>query len=255
MKFKTAVVSLLAAGFIGSAALNADMETDRRISRTAKESYVFRNYLNKDSIEVKSKDGLVTLTGKVSEKSHKVLAEETVASLPGVKKVDNRLETVKDEAQAGSDSWTGAKIKTMLLFHRNVSATKTSVTVKDGVATLRGEAESIAQRDLTEKYVSDVEGVASVRNEMTVVQNPKSGSQTVAEAIDDASITAQVKLALLSHRSTSALATKVSTENGAVSVGGQARNGAEKDLVTALVSDIKGVKSVDNRMTVQETVK
>jgi osmotically-inducible protein OsmY len=34
-----------------------------------------------------------------------------------------------------------------------------------------------------------------------------------------------------------------------VTVGGKARNAAEKDQVTKLVNDVNGVKSVTNRMT------
>jgi len=55
---------------------------------------------------------------------------------------------------------------------------------------------------------------------------------------------------LLYHRSTSAVSTKVKTRNGAVTVSGNARNTAEKDLVTKLASDVNGVKTVKNRMTV-----
>ena len=69
------------------------------------------------------------------------------------------------------------------------------------------------------------------------------------EMIDDASITAQVKMALLFHRSTSALKTSVATKEGIVTVSGKAANAAEKDLVTKLVSDIHGVNSVVNNMT------
>jgi osmotically-inducible protein OsmY len=39
-----------------------------------------------------------------------------------------------------------------------------------------------------------------------------------------------------------------------VTVGGIAQSGAEKDLVTRLVEDIKGVKRVANDMTVEEVV-
>jgi len=68
--------------------------------------------------------------------------------------------------------------------------------------------------------------------------------------LDDASITAQVKMALLSHRSTSAVHTKVETKNGVVTLSGKAKDAAEIDLVTKYVKDIKGVKRVNNRMTV-----
>jgi len=71
------------------------------------------------------------------------------------------------------------------------------------------------------------------------------------ESIDDASITALVKMSLLFHRSTSALSTKVETTAGVVTLYGKAKNAAERDLVTKLVNDINGVKSVNNRMTIE----
>jgi osmotically-inducible protein OsmY len=225
---------------------------DDRIESSAKNSYVFKTYLKGDDIKIESKDGVVTLTGTVSEESHKSLAQETVASLPGVKSVDDKLEVKGERPAENSDLWLKAKVKTVLLFHRNVSAIKTEVDIKDGIVTLRGNADSQAQKELTTEYVKDVEGVKDVRNEMTVSKTSKKTHETLGEMIDDASITAQVKLALLSHRSTSALNTKVKTDRGVVTLGGKARNAAEKDLVTKLVTDIKGVKSVKNGMIVEE---
>ena len=65
-------------------------KVDDQIISSAKNSYVFKNYLKNDDIKIQSKDGAVTLTGTVSEESHKTLARETVAGLPGVKTVDKR---------------------------------------------------------------------------------------------------------------------------------------------------------------------
>jgi len=181
---------------------------DDRIESSAKKSYVFTTYLQGDDINIQSKDGVVTLTGTVSEESHKSLAQETVAGLPGVESVDNRLEVKGDHPAEKSDAWLKAKVKTALLFHRNVSA-MTEVNTKDGTVTLQGDATSQAQKDLTTAYVKDVEGVKDVKNEMTVSKATKTTEQTTGEKIDDASITAQVKLSLLFHRSTSALNTIV----------------------------------------------
>jgi osmotically-inducible protein OsmY len=75
--------------------------------------------------------------------------------------------------------------------------------------------------------------------------------RTAGEKIDDASITAQVKTALMTHRSTSALKTKVTTRDGEVTLTGIAKNAAEKSLVTKLITDIQGVTSVKNQMTVE----
>ena len=222
---------------------------DSRIESTAKQSYVFKTYLKDDDIKIQSVDGVVSLTGTVSEESHKSLAQETVASLQGVKSVDNRLEVKGERPAEKSDAWLTTKVKTMLLYHRNVSA-MTEVNTKDGIVTLRGEAASQAQKDLTTEYTKDVEGVKDVNNEMTVTKTSKK-TQTVVQKMDDASITAQVKMTLLYHRSTSALNTKVETKRGVVTLYGKASNAAELDLATKLANDVNGVKGVNNRMTIE----
>ena len=224
---------------------------DDSIESSAKKSYVFKTYLKGDDIKIQSMDGVVTLTGTVSEESHKTLAQETIAGLPGVKSVDNRLEVKGERPAENSDAWIMMKVKTTLLFHRSVSGSKSEVNVKDGIVTLQGEATSQAQKDLTTEYAKDVEGVKEVKNEMTVAKTSVKPDKTVGEKVDDASITAQVKMTLLYHRSTSALNTKVKTNNGVVTLGGKAKNAAEKELATKFANDVNGVKSVNNQMTIE----
>ena len=103
---------------------------------------------------------------------------------------------------------------------------------------------------MTTEYAKDVEGVKDVNNEMTVTKTSKK-KRTVGEKIDDASITAQVKMTLLFHRSTSALNTKVETKRGVVTLHGKASNAAELTLAIKLANDVHGVKRVTNRMTIE----
>jgi len=226
-------------------------EMDDRIESSARDSYVFKTYLKGDDINIKSNDGAVTLTGIVSEESRRGLARETVAGIPEVKSVDNRLEVKGASPTPNSDAWIREKVKTTLLFHRNVSTGITEVDVKDGLVTLRGAAASQAQKELTTEYAKEIDGVKDVKNEMTVSTASQSTIARVVGKIDDASITAQVKITLLYHRSTSALNTKVETRDGVVTMFGKAGNADEKALVTKLASNINGVKSVNNRMTIE----
>jgi osmotically-inducible protein OsmY len=223
---------------------------DDRIETSARQSYIFQTYLTGDDIKIESKDGLVTLTGMIAAESHKLLAQETVANLPGVKSVDNRLEVKGAPPTANSDAWLSEKVKNTLWFHRSAKDNKIEVYVKDGIVTLQGNAASQVKKDLTTEYAKDVEGVKDVKNEMAVSRPPRK-IQTADKKIDDASTTAQVKMTLLFHRSTSALDTKVVTKNGVVVVYGKAGSIAEKHLVTKIVNDVNGVKRVNNRMTVE----
>ena len=241
-----AVVSSL---LISSAPLQA-ASMDSRIESAAAKSYSFKTTLKDDSIKTVSKNGVVTLTGTVAEDSHKSLAENTVASLPGVKSVNNQLVVSGEQPVEHSDGWITMKVKTALLFHRNVSASGTTVYTKDGVVTLQGVASSQAQKELTTEYAKDIDNVKEVKNEMTIATVPATPGETMGGKIDDASITAQVKSTLLSHHSTSMLRTGVTTADGVVTVTGIAKNDAEKSLVTKLAEDINGVTSVVNNMTI-----
>ncbi len=251
-------------------AVFASPAVDRQIEDSAKSSYNFNHVLDK-KVDVKVRDGVVTLTGKVQDDAQRQLAENTVADLQGVTRVNNEIK-VEGGAKEGSDAWIAAKIRSTLIARANVSFTDTKVDVTNGAVLLTGTADSTAQKELTEAYVKDIQGVRSVNNMLRVVEKParaavntdinnnnvadrravRTDGTTAGDKMDDASITAQIKYELLSHRSTSALKTKVNTINGKVIISGDAQSDAEKDLVTKLAKDVRGVTDVDNNMTVRK---
>jgi osmotically-inducible protein OsmY len=233
---------------IFSAPLSAS-QVDSRIEATARQTYIFKTFLRDDHIKIEAKNGSVTLTGIVADNFNKALAEETLAGISGVNSVDNKLAIKNPPPSANSDTWIRDKVRWTLLFHRSVSANETGVDVRNGIVTLQGEATSSTQKNLTTEYAMDVEGVKDVRNEMTVARAAKK-TRTTGQKIDDASITAQVKMTLLYHRSTSALNTRVETKRGVVSLYGRAKNAAEKDLAQKFAGDVVGVKEVKNRMAI-----
>jgi hyperosmotically inducible periplasmic protein len=226
-------------------------EMDKRIESSAKESYVFKTYLKGDDIRIHSQDGVVTLTGIVLEETHLSLAAETVANLPGVKSVDNRLEVKDGIPEKNSDAWIRMKIKAMLMLHRNLDGANTGVEVKDGRVILQGEANNSAEKDLAAEFVKDVEGVKHVDNKMTVKQSPANRRQTLGEYIDDASIYSQIKLALLLHRGPSPFETEIIVKDGVVTVKGKAKNAAEIELVSKRIEDIPGVITIHNQMMIE----
>ena len=251
--FPLTLAAVVSAMLVTSPTVRA-ADTDSRIESSAAKSYTFKTTLKDDSIKVDSKDGVVTLTGTVAAASDKSLAGNTVASLPGVQSVDNQLVVSGAQPAEHSDAWITMKVKTALLFHRNVSATGTSVYTKDGVVTLQGVASSIAEKELTTEYAKDVDNVKEVKNDMTIAPAPAIASETTGDKIDDASITAEVKSSLMSHSATSVIHTGVTTTDGVVTLTGVAKNDVEKRLVTKLATDINGVTGVINNMTIKAVV-
>jgi osmotically-inducible protein OsmY len=263
------VVALLCAVPVGSFAA----PTDRQIEEAARSSYNFRKVLDRN-VEIKVHKGVATLSGTVPSVEQRRIAEDTVAGLEGVPRVDNQLR-VEGGAREGSDEWIALKVRSRLAVRPNVSMTNTNVTVKDGVVLLTGTAESMAQKELTEAYAKDIAGVRSVENKLQVVtpadrvrlengnvaaersgvtttpRAARENRETLGEKIDDGSITAQIKYELFAHHSTSGLKTKVETNNGRVTLTGEAQSDTERDLVTRLAKSVRGVLAVDNKMTVK----
>ncbi|HZF70885.1 BON domain-containing protein [Sulfuricurvum sp.] len=237
-------IAMAAAVLVATAVPLFASDIDDKIESSFRKSYVYKTYLKDEHIAIKSKDGVVTLSGDVLDETHKPMAQDTVEALPGVKSIENNIVIKKDDK---SDMWLKMKIQTALLFHSNVRASSTEVSVKNGVVTLKGKVQNQAQKELTTEYTKEVEGVKEVKNEMTMVNS----DATLGEKIDDASITAQVKMTLMMHKSTGAIRTGVTTNNGVVTLSGQAKNDAERDLVTKLAEDVEGVNKVVNKMSVE----
>ncbi len=272
---KTSITTFLLSGLMLTpvALFAGSSKMDHQAEKAIKESYTYRTTLD-NHVKVDVDNGVATLTGKVRDEEQSRIAEDTAAECNGVSQVVNKLKIEEDaHAKRGSDEWIALKIRSRLLVKANVSVASTDVKVQDGVVYLTGTADNTAQRDLTEEYVKDIEGVRSVKNDIQIVDKhdrdadkvakhdrdhkdndrhmDKDGHYTAGEKIDDSSITAQVKYELFSHRSTSALKTKVNTHEGHVVISGDANNDAEKALVTKLANSVRGVESVDNNMMVR----
>ena len=246
MKHKSLTAALLVL-IAGPIALLANSSTDKKIEEAATSSYNYKTVLE-DNVKVSVNDGVVTLSGTVQDKDDKALAVDTVENLPGVLSVKNEI-VVKPLYPEKSDAWMALRIRARLLVKSNVSVANTKVSVNEGFVLLTGVADNAAQKELTAIYAKEIDGVKSVQNEL--VNRDKAPTETVSEKIDDASITSQVKYALLTHKSTSMLKTKVVTNDGIVFITGSASSDAEKSLVTKLAQDVRGTKSVTNEMIVK----
>jgi len=125
--------------------------------------------------KVDVKDGIVTLGGAADNQAQKALTTEYATDIDGVKDVRNEMTVAKSSkgTQTVGDKIDDASITTMvkmtLLGHRSTSAFKTSVTTNDGVVTLSGKADNAAEIALAGKLANDVNGVQSVKNNMTII--------------------------------------------------------------------------------------
>jgi len=74
--------------------------------------------------------------------------------------------------------------------------------------------------------------------------------KTVGETIDDATVTTQVKTALVGDPEVGGLRIDVDTFKGVVTLSGAVKTAAERDKAVALATKVKGVKDVKSTLQI-----
>lgn len=74
--------------------------------------------------------------------------------------------------------------------------------------------------------------------------------KSVGETIDDATITAQVKTALLNDKDVGGLRIDVDTFKGVVTLSGAVKTAAEREKAITLARQVKGVKDVKSTLQI-----
>ena len=148
-----------------------DTMSDAYITTKVKAGLLTDSMTRGNSINVDTKDGVVTLFGTVNDEETKKHAEAQVSKMDGVTNVKNDLEIVpagKADAVSKKDSDAERNVKKAVSDAKSLSDASISVEVRNGVARLTGTAPSEKARKDAEKIAMRADGVKSVRNEIEV---------------------------------------------------------------------------------------
>ena len=116
------------------------------------------------NIVAEVKSGIVTLTGEVDWQYQRTNILKSIEQIRGFFSVVNLIK-LKPHVTASD---VQQKIKEALKRHANVEASKISVTVANGTATLSGTVESLEELDRVEAAVWSAAGVSSVVDNLRV---------------------------------------------------------------------------------------
>ncbi|WP_322979946.1 BON domain-containing protein [Pseudomonas sp. C11] len=142
-------------------------------------------------------------------------------------------------------------IWTAFALNRHLNPFKLSIDVKDGRATLNGRVESDVQKDLAEQVALSVEGIDSVDNRIEVDSAIAEGNPPgLVQHLEDATLAATVKSKLLWNSNTRGLDIQVRSENGAITLSGNAQTSAAKELAGQLAENTEGVSQVFNHLSI-----
>lgn len=183
----------------------------------------------------------------------------TTAAYAGDMDTDNKWE------KGAKDAWIDGKAEATLLFNGNLNSFDINTDVKNGNVILTGKVENSVDKKLAEELVSNIDGVVSVDNKLTIVadadmdselsEDMEEGYEEGTSELTDAKIATVIKTRLLLDTDISGFDIDVDVENGNVTLTGEVDSDAERDLAVEIAknaSDVKDVKS--NLRVVTETV-
>lgn len=169
---------------------------------------------------------------------------------------DNRSKADEWQGKA-NDAWLDGKIETSYMLNRYLNPFAIDTEVKNGVVTLSGEVESEIDKELAGEIAKGTEGVKEVNNELQVVAGSRDvGGQQAGndrdfgDFVDDATITARVKYALIANGSTEGLSIDVDTMNREVTLSGEVDSDQQKQLAERIAGNVDGVAGVKSELTV-----
>ena len=148
------------------------------------------------------------------------------------------------------DAWLDGKAESTLLFNTNLNSFDINTDVQNGVVILTGKVESDVDKALAEELVASLEGVDSVDNRLTVLNNKANKDSKMLAALMDSKIATVVKTKLLFESEISGTAIEVEVKEGVVTLLGHADSDAAKELAIAIAKNTTDVKSVVDNLTV-----
>lgn len=152
------------------------------------------------------------------------------------------------------NGWLEGKLETSYLLNSNLNNFTIDAEVDGSNAVLNGSVKSEIDKDLAEEIALSIDGIDSVDNKLTVdpeqKKSMKDGDSQFVAAIDDATISAKVKMKLMANDNISSMAIDVDTDDNIVTLKGEVKSKEQKDLAEYIAKNVAEVKKVENHLTV-----
>lgn len=198
--------------------------------------------IEETEVGVQVRDGIVTLTGKVSHYATCVAAEKAAHRVKGVLDVANELEVHPPSSSVKSDREMAEAVRRALKWDVFVPDEKIRSTVEDGWVTLEGEVRSMINKRDAARAIERLYGVRGVTNNIVVIGAlPPAGSTEIQTAIEGALERRALREA---HR------VRVSVHDGVATLEGPVSSWGERHAVEQVAAYAPGVRRIESRLVV-----
>jgi len=214
------------------------MKTDIQLQQDVMNELKWDPKVNAAHIGVEAKDGVITLSGHVSNYLEKWEAEAAAKRVSGVKAIAIDLEVIlansnkKDDSQLALDVANAIKSNT---YHLD---SMIKAMVEDGIVTLTGEVEWQFQKIAAANAIKDISGIKEIHNKIAL--KPKISVDAVKSDID----------AAINRRALSDIQNvKVHVDASDITLTGKVHDWSEKNLIVDAAWSSHGVRKVIDQTT------
>jgi osmotically-inducible protein OsmY len=265
--------ALLAVLFLGSSAAYAATNpvSDAWITTKAKLALWTTAGIRSGVVNIDTRQGTVTMYGKVDSTSQKNRARQVVQKIDGVGAVRDLLQVVPLSDNAAVSVADDKLDKTIsVALKRNPGLQGSSISVKSvdkGVVLLSGTAETLSAHLVAVEVADSVQGVHHVETEIRAPEKfladelasldeaTQNAGTSIATSMTDTRITAETKIRFVRDSDIPALKISVDTNRGRVSLFGMVASEAEKKRAENSARQVSGVKAIDNQLQVVSKAK
>jgi osmotically-inducible protein OsmY len=217
------------------------MKTDLKLQRDVIDELAWEPAINAARIGVEAKDGIVTLTGLVDSHGEKWMAERAAQRVSGVRALAIELSVELPGPSQRTDADIAEAATDALLWTTSITASAVNILVEDGWITLTGNVDWEYERQAASRALRYLRGVRGVSNQLAV--EPKI-------SLDD--VRTDIETALQRRGDSMSKDIGVKISGSEVTLSGEVRNWADRDLAMHAAWSAPGVRHVMNNILVTD---
>lgn len=248
------------------AAKAGDQLADSWLTTKIQAQYFADDDIKARFINVSTRDGVVTLSGRVESAESKQQALQIAQNTDGVREIQDHLVIGLAQARDGSSApeqmdaaWITTKIQAKYFADPSVNGRDINVTTTNGVVTLSGRVDSEQAKQQAVAIARGTDGVARVDDRLAVQPEGAVATtgtvrgdapRTLGDKVDDVRITSTIQSKYFLDDLVKGRRIDVDTRQGVVTLRGDVSNESERSQALLLARNTDGVQRVEDNLTV-----